>query len=121
MSMRLAIIGSSPCHLCTAACCRQNGHEFAAILRGDEVRKFAAFSVDVPFQSERGVVTERVLPYTDGRCQFLDEEDRCRIYDDRPAACRTFECVPHFNRRGVGQHGPFLQRNPKVRAMLESL
>jgi Fe-S-cluster containining protein len=121
MKVRLAILGTSPCHLCTAACCRQNGREYAAIVRGDEVRKFAAYSVDVPFRSECGVVIERVLPYVGGRCQFLDEEDRCSIYEDRPAACRGFECVPHFNREGLGRHGAFLQRNPPVREMLESL
>jgi Fe-S-cluster containining protein len=121
MPFRLAILGPSPCHRCTAACCKQNGHAYAAILRGDEVRKFAPFSIDVPFRSERSVVVERVLPYVQGRCQFLDEDDRCRIYGDRPAACREFECVPHFNREGIGRHGIFLQRNPRVREMLESL
>lgn len=121
MMVRLAILGASPCHLCTAACCKQNGHAYAAILRGAEVRKFAAFSIDVPFQAEHGVVIERVLPYVEGRCQFLDEQDRCRIYEDRPAACRAFECVPHFNRDGVGRHGTFLLRNPRVREILQSL
>src|SRR5688572_5882318 len=95
--VRLAILGRSPCHLCTAACCKQNGHDYAAVLRGEEVRKFAAYSIDVPFQSDGGAVVERVLPYVGGRCQFLDEEDRCRIYEDRPGACRAFECVPQFN------------------------
>lgn len=120
-SVRLAILGHSPCHVCTAACCRQNGHDYAAILRGDEVRKFAPFAIDVPFRAQGGVIVERVLPYVHGRCQFLDEDDRCRIYDDRPAACRAFECIPHFNREGIGRHGLFLKRNPRVREMLESL
>ena len=121
VSIRLAIVGSSPCHLCTAACCKQNGHDYAAILRGEEVRRFAAYSIEVPFQSDGAVVVERVLPYVGGRCQFLDEEDRCRIYEDRPGACRAFECVPQFNAEGVGRHGVFLQRNARVREMLESL
>jgi Fe-S-cluster containining protein len=120
--LRLAILGESPCDLCTAACCKQNGHEFAAILRGDEVRRFAAFAVDVAFDAGGGrVVTERVLPYVGGRCQFLGDDDRCAIYEDRPAACRAFQCVDHFNRGGVGAHGTFLQRNPRVLATLESL
>jgi Fe-S-cluster containining protein len=121
ISIRLAVVGQSPCHLCTAACCKQNGHEYAAVLRNAEVRKFAAFAIDVPFHSDGRVVVERVLPYVEGRCQFLDDEDRCRIYDDRPGACREFECVPYFNRDGVGRHGVFLQRNPRVREMLERL
>jgi Fe-S-cluster containining protein len=86
------------------------------------VRRFAAFAVDVAFDAGGGrVVTERVLPYVDGRCQFLGGDDRCTIYDDRPAACRTFQCVGHLNRDGVGAHGIFLDRNPRVLAILESI
>jgi Fe-S-cluster containining protein len=119
--MRLAIVGDSPCDLCDAACCKQNGHEFAARLQDDEVRKFAAFAIDVPIESRGRLTYERVLPYVDGRCQFLGDDARCTIYDDRPLACRQFQCVEHFNRDGVGAHGVFLQRNPRVLAMLEAL
>ena len=41
--VRLAILGASPCHLCRANCCKQNGHEFAVLLRDDEIRRFAPF------------------------------------------------------------------------------
>ncbi len=119
--VRVAIVGASPCHLCCAACCKQNGHEFAVLLSGDEVRRFAPFSVDVPIRAGGRVVVERVLPYVDGRCQFLGPDDRCTIYEDRPAACRAFECVAHFNRDGVGRHGPFLVGNAPVREMLEAM
>ena len=117
-TLRLAILGDSPCGRCTAACCKQNGHDYAAILRGDEVRRFAAFAVDVPIRDGGRVVIERVLPYVDGRCQFLGEDDRCTIYDDRPGACRAFQCIAHFNQSGVGEHGTFLQRNRAVLDML---
>ena len=43
---------------------------------------------------------ERVLPYVDGRCQFLGDDDRCTIYDDRPANCRRFECAPGYHHAG---------------------
>ena len=119
--LRLAILGSSPCDLCTAACCKQNGHEFAALLQGDEVRRFAAFAADVPFLRDGNVTYERVLPYINGRCQFLGPDDLCTIYDDRPLACRGFQCVDHFNADGIGRHGTFLRRNPRVLEMLESL
>lgn len=120
--LRLAILGDSPCDLCTAACCKQNGHAYAALLEGDETRKFAPFAIDVPLETAAGALAfERVLPYVEGRCQFLGDDDRCAIYDDRPHACRRFQCVIAFNADGVGRHGTFLQRNPRVRAMLESL
>lgn len=117
-AVRLAILGQSPCNLCDAACCRQNGHEFAALLRGDEVRRFAPFSVSVPLQRGDRIVSERVLPYVDGRCQFLGGDNRCTIYDDRPAACRAFQCIEHLNSGGIDRHGVFLQRNGKVLQML---
>lgn len=118
---RVAIVGDSPCGECNAACCRQNGHDYAALLRGAEVRRFAPFAVDVPIRTSRGIRLERVLPYVDGRCQFLGDDDRCTIYDDRPRACRAFQCIDHFNAAGPGRHGPFLQRNPHVLRLLERL
>jgi Fe-S-cluster containining protein len=119
--VRIAIVGDSPCGLCTAACCKQNGHEYAAILRGDEVRKFAAFAMDVKFRNGQRFMTERVLPYVNGRCQFLGDDDRCTIYEDRPGSCRAFQCTSDFAVNGQLQHGVFLQRNRDVLEMLESL
>jgi Fe-S-cluster containining protein len=121
--IRIHILGASPCDRCFAACCKQNGHEFAAILQGDdERRRFAAFSVDVTFaRGDGSIAAERVLPYVGGRCQFLADGDRCTIYDDRPRACRQFECAPQFNRDGLGRHGKFLSRNPRVLRILESM
>ena len=120
-TVRLAILGSSPCDQCDAACCKQNGHEFAVLLHADERRRFAAWSVDLPVKSASGIVLERVIAYRDGRCPFLGDDDRCTIYQDRPLSCRRFECVQFFNEHGVGRHGPFLQLNPRVAALLERL
>ena len=119
--IRIAILGPSPCGRCTSACCRQNGHEFAALLAGDEVRRFAPYAVDVPIAAGERIVYEKVLPYVDRRCIFLGETGECLVYDDRPAACRAFECVRLFNRDGVGRHDLFLSRNPHVREMLQEL
>ncbi|MGH7214382.1 MAG: YkgJ family cysteine cluster protein [Tepidisphaeraceae bacterium] len=121
MRLRLAILGESPCGQCYAACCRQNGHAYAALLEEDEARRFGPFSVAARIDNGTCVVVERVLPYRDGRCVFLGEDDRCTVYEDRPRACRAFQCVNAYNREGVGRHGEFLARNPLVLAMLESL
>jgi Fe-S-cluster containining protein len=120
--VRIAILGSTPCDLCTAACCKQNGHTYAARLQDDEIRKFAPFAIDVPITSDDNQLSyERVLPYINGRCPFLGDDDRCTIYDDRPRACRQFQCIESFNADGIGRHGTFLQRNPRVREMLDSI
>ena len=122
MKLRIAILGSSPCGQCVAACCKQNGHEFAAILDDDERRRFAPFAQMVALRRSDGTLTsEFVLPYRDGRCQFLGDDDRCTIYDDRPRACRAFECAPKFNANGIDRHDPFLERNPWVLELLKSM
>ena len=118
--MRIAIVGPSPCERCDAACCRQAVSEYAVLLQSDnERRRFGPWSITLPVADAAGVVRhERVIPYRDARCPFLGDDDRCTIYDDRPLACRAFECTRHFDpRRG---HGLFLRANPRVAAMLES-
>ena len=121
-TIRIAIVGSSPCERCVAACCRQNGHEFAVLLQGDsERRRFAAFSMDAAVQSGDRVIVERVLPYVNGRCRFLGADDLCTIYEDRPLSCRQFECTLSYNSGGVGRHGRFLQLNPHVLTLLNSM
>ena len=120
-TLRIAMVGASPCEACTAACCKQNGHAYAARLTGDEVRRFAPFAMDVPIDDGAGLSFERVLPYVGGRCQFLGEDDLCAIYEDRPHACRRFQCVDAFNSHGLGLHGVFLERNPRVLTLLENV
>jgi len=120
-SLRIAILGASPCETCRANCCKQNGHDFAVLLQDDEPRKFAAYSINVAIEQDGRIITERVLPYIKGRCQFLDADDRCKIYEDRPRACRQFECVRYYNELGIGRHGRFLQLNPDVAAQLDAM
>jgi Fe-S-cluster containining protein len=119
--IRLAIFGDCPCDSCIAACCKQDGHEYAVLLEGDERRKFAAFSMGVRIDTGGRTTTERVLPYVNGRCQFLGHDDRCTIYEDRPINCRRFECISGFHFRGgnLEAHSEFLKRNPRVRELLE--
>ena len=40
-------------------------------------------------REEFGPVLQSAKPAPDGRCAFLDKEDRCRIYTARPYVCRT--------------------------------
>jgi Fe-S-cluster containining protein len=94
-------------------------HCYDSVVVLDKHRRFAPFCVEVRVDAGACVTTERVLPYRDGRCQFLDEDDRCTIYEDRPINCRKFECAPGFSSRGA--HSRFLERNPAVLEMLKAL
>ncbi len=55
-------------------------------------------------------------------CPFLDSDNRCRVYDDRPGACRTY---PHTNRKKFYQLLDLTYKNsficPAVQVMLEKL
>lgn len=117
-SLRIAIVGASPCGECYAACCRQNGHEYAVLLEEQERRKFAAFSTQMAFESDGQRRVEAILPYRDGRCIFLDPDDRCTIYEDRPANCRRFECAGGYH---ADRPSEFLLRNPRVLKILQGL
>ena len=97
------------------------------LLQGEaERRRFAAWSLTLPIRDGGRVVHERVIPYRERGgdtkcCPFLGGDDRCTIYDDRPQACRDFECSRHFNQHGVADHGLFLRGNPTVAALLADL
>jgi Fe-S-cluster containining protein len=118
--IRLAILGSSPCHLCTAACCKQNGHEYSVLLEPQEHARFRPFSIDFPVMNGTTRVIERVIPYQAGRCLFLGDDDLCTIYDDRPRSCRNFECVMQYGGT-LRPHSRFLDLNPRVRQLLDRL
>lgn len=123
-SFRLAVAGASPCDACHANCCKQNGHDYAVLLEGeDEHRRFRAFAAEVVvLQGDAALpVIERALPYRDGRCIFLGSDDRCTIYADRPRNCRRFECTRFYRSAPAGAHGDFLLRNPDVLALLERM
>jgi Fe-S-cluster containining protein len=121
--LRIAIVGASPCGACVAACCKQNGHAYSVLLEGREQRKFAPFAIDAPIACDGATVIEKVLPYRDGRCIFLGEDDLCAIYDDRPVNCRRFDCIRayHHGGRDVNGHGAFLERNPAVTDLLDRM
>ena len=46
--------------------------------------------VYAPIETEKGQAFLGLLRKEDGRCIFLDENNKCSIYDFRPMICRTF-------------------------------
>jgi Fe-S-cluster containining protein len=93
------------------------------LLEGDELGKFGPFSIEVPIDNGTCRVIERVLPYRNGRCIFLGEDDRCTVYEDRPVNCRRFECVKGYHLGGADRsgHSRFLRLNPRVLQLLDRL
>jgi len=62
------------------------------ILTEEDVRRILALGYDLEDFSEYREGYLR-LKNVNGRCFFLDERGRCRIYEDRPLGCRAYPVV----------------------------
>lgn len=50
-----------------------------------------------PFEIRPGKLMDMIYAVTeDGWCVFLDQERRCRIYNDRPDICRLYGTIPEL-------------------------
>ena len=102
-----------PCQHCTGCCCRQSwGHTYAVILTPVDLAFFDSYSV---LNSDQ----DKVLPYVDGKCIFLSEDNLCEVYEKRPELCRKFSCTNGYNLKGEGMHSFFLEDNPHVVSLIE--
>jgi hypothetical protein len=71
---------ASRIHLCGARCC-----SFEVALSPQDIReKVVPFELDRPYMLPRDAETKR--------CACMDDKGACTIYEQRPAACRTFDC-----------------------------
>ncbi len=121
MGQALAGGGDSdvPCDGCTA-CCR--GSQFIHI-EPDEVATLARVPVALRFAAPGLAPGHVVMGYDEhGHCPMLIE-DRCSIYDDRPRACRTYDCrvfpATGTEPDGVGQE-PIVERVRRWRFDLQT-
>lgn len=72
------------CHLCCL--------ETEMPLTEDDVIRLASLGYDVEeFAEFRGGALR--LRNVGGRCVFLDERGRCRVYESRPTGCRAYPVV----------------------------
>ena len=58
--------------------------------------------------------SEWCLPYKDGKCVYLGDDDKCTIYESRPERCREFNCVNGYKCKGE-YHSYFLEDHPEGR------
>jgi len=105
------------CQHCHGSCCKQGttGATFAVELTEDDL---AVSTVHAAAMRHPGGGGGMVLPYIRGRCVFLGEDNRCRIYAQRPGFCRSFDCRDGYG-ANKGSHSEFLACNPPVVSMLE--
>lgn len=118
--MLLAIDGrveaDVPCGSCTA-CCRSA--QFVAI-GPDETATLAAIPKALQFPAPNRPPGHVLLPYDEHGCCPMLTDDGCSIYEQRPRACRTYDCrvlaaasrAPDDVARGTGADG---RRAPAAR------
>jgi Fe-S-cluster containining protein len=96
-----------PCEECTAACCKENRHDYAVEL--EETEKDFHFEF-----KHNGMEVVRVIPYVNGQCFYLIG-NKCSIYDRRPLLCRQFNCSTNYPER----ISFFLDDNPEVLKLVQ--
>lgn len=121
--LRTAAPAEPPCRHCYGACCRQHaGHPFAVLLDDDEAELYPERVEVEKLYARRieGADGLTALPYVDGKCVHLGDDDRCGIYDGRPKRCREFSCLNGYRLKGEDRHSFFLEDNPRVVAIIET-
>ncbi len=80
-----AVVDGTTCD-CSTECCR-----FGVTGREPWLTR-AEFDVVTAAVKAQGRRLPAVPDQPDGRCAFLGDDDRCRVYAARPLGCRTFFC-----------------------------
>ena len=80
------------CKECRGACCKI--HDYIELVSMAEIKRLveAAKKHEVPLKLVFSPARERWFMEAKARCEFL-HHGKCLIYDERPKACRVFECT----------------------------
>jgi len=101
-----------PCDACTAICCKFRGYDYSVILEPEEAD---AFPEAVRSLAENAMV----IPSREGKCIFLDPNDKCSIYERRPIRCQQFNCTVGYRCKPDGRHSFLLEDYPKLVELIE--
>lgn len=93
-----------------AACCKSAN----ALLEEDDIVRLAnRLSIAVAaFMGQYALLDEDGDWVLDGSpCPFLQPDNRCSVYEDRPASCRDY---PHTGRKKLVQYRALTERNAAI-------
>ena len=80
-------IGKPPCGSCSLCC-----HE-TVVLHEEEGDKLESYKTRIIPSPETGeLVTALMQKPNSNACVYLSKDDGCTIYENRPSACRLFDC-----------------------------
>ncbi len=82
----------NPClrHRCSRCC-----HDTQMMLTEEDVERISALGYRDFYYEKDGFL---YLKNRGGKCVFLDENGRCRIYEHRPAGCRFYPYIYDYER-----------------------
>jgi uncharacterized protein len=90
--IRKMIVEKFVCDRCSACCCREGGVVYVSALEVGGIACYLGLSV-LEFKQKYIIETRGWMMLSSGsygdRC-FLDENNRCQIYDVRPKKCRSY-------------------------------
>ena len=83
-------------------CCRT----LQVVVDDQDIKRLSARLSATPAEFARRYVTvaaDRTKHFSHSPCRFLGDDNRCTVYEDRPAACRDFPYLhqPHFVSRSL--------------------
>lgn len=91
---------------CKALCCKGNGYVF---LSNKEINEIADYlNIDretfLKLYTKKAIYGKRIALVDlringETRCVFLDDNDRCEIYEKRPKQCRDFPFWKHLSKK----------------------
>lgn len=104
------------CDSCSGVCCKQSDNRpFAVMLvDGDNAEDYQTIEADDGIDDD---VKVKAIPYRDGKCIYLSDENRCTIYEKRPVLCREFYCFTNYDPEK--RLSFFLEDNPEVVELIE--
>jgi hypothetical protein len=115
------VIKAPPCEQCSGTCCKSTSKwQYAVNLTRGEAKK-DIFKAHLEKLKDHRIskYTISVLPYKDGKCPLLGDDDKCTVYDDRPKVCRKYKCTDRF--AIYGDRSPFFRWNPDLVGLLRKI
>lgn len=107
--IRKGVDAHVPCGSCNA-CCRVNG--FVVDLHPEEGDDLSTYEWDLVWRSDKKEWSHALKRGEKGECIYL-KENRCSIYERRPATCRQFDCRNYYR----GEDANRQLRQKAVKAM----
>jgi Fe-S-cluster containining protein len=110
----------SNCEACLDSCCHSSKFSLAPLILEDYEKVYQYFPILFTKVDEewRSII---ILNNGKDACPYLNEEEKCTIYEQRAPACKIYPLSPYYDQlfvdtscKAVGQEGTFLASSKKI-------